>query len=59
MTGIEARLEDTEAKLARTVERINALAEERQQSIQEALRLEGEVRLLKRLKDEEDGQNTH
>ncbi len=56
---VDRKLKDKEAKLAHTVERINALAEERQQLLQEALRIEGEIRLLRQLKDEENGQNAH
>ena len=47
-TGLDAALK----KQAALVERINGLAEERQQLLQEALRMEGEIRVLRSLGEE-------
>lgn len=55
---LAARLEAAISKQAHLVERVNALAAEQQQVLQEALRVEGEIRLLKTMQAEgEKGDN--
>jgi hypothetical protein len=49
---IKNRLKERQDALQNLVERINALAGEREQLVQEALRMEGEIRLLKKLEAE-------
>jgi hypothetical protein len=49
---INTLLKERQETLQRQVERINALAEERQNLFNEALRVEGEIRMLKQLEAE-------
>ena len=49
---IKEQLEDAKKKQAELVNRINALAEEKQMLLQEALRNEGEIRVLTKLEKE-------
>lgn len=46
---IAKELQDTKTKQAQIVDKINILEQQKQQLLQEALKLEGEIRLLKRL----------
>mgnify|MGYP001617155359 CR=1 FL=1 len=46
---LQVALKDARAKQAQIVGKINALEQEKQQLLQEALKLEGEIRLLLRL----------
>ena len=48
--NIEQQLKETQAKQQELVDRINALAEERQMLLEEVLRLGGEIRLLRKMK---------
>ncbi len=50
---IAQELQEAKAKQAEIVRKINALDQERQQRVQEALKLEGEIRLLIRLNKSE------
>jgi len=55
---IAKELEETKQRQVEVVNRINALDQERQALLQEALKLEGEIRVLARLsKKEEDGRS--
>jgi hypothetical protein len=47
--NVEEFLKEAQGKQQATVERINTLDREKQQLLQEALKLEGEIRVLKRL----------
>ena len=49
MMDIEKELADAKRKREEIVNRINQLAEQRQMLLQEALRLDGEVRVLERM----------
>ena len=49
---IKEQLEDAKKKQAELANRINALAEEKQMLLQEALRNEGEIRVLTKLEKE-------
>jgi len=51
---IAKELQEAKQKQVETVKRINDLERQRQQLIQEALRLEGEIRLLSRLSENGD-----
>uniref|UniRef100_A0A6M3KFN0 Uncharacterized protein n=1 Tax=viral metagenome TaxID=1070528 RepID=A0A6M3KFN0_9ZZZZ len=46
---ITKELQDTKTKQAQIVDKINILEQQKQQLFQEALKLEGAIRLLKRL----------
>jgi len=49
---IEKELQEAKTKQQQVVARVNALEQERQQLLQEALRLDGEIRALTRLKEQ-------
>lgn len=50
--NLTEELAEAKRKRAEIVDRINQLAEERQALLQEALKIEGEVRILERLAKE-------
>lgn len=50
--NLTQEIETTQAKLEQTVARINELEREKQSLLQESLRLDGELRALKRLQQE-------
>lgn len=59
--GVEQKLEEAEGKRQKVLNQVNAMADEiedlrqrRQAMLQEALRLDGEVRALTALKEEGD-----
>jgi len=52
---IKTELQEARQKQVQTVNRINELDAERQQLLQEALKLEGEIRALARLSSDGDG----
>ena len=53
----EQALEEAQAKQRELVEKANQLEQERQVIIQELLRLDGEIRLLKRIDEGEHNAN--
>jgi hypothetical protein len=50
---VKTRLDERLERQGQMVARINAVADERQRLIEEALRLEGEIRLLKTMEAED------
>ena len=55
MAEVNELLKEARQKQVQTVNQINELDRERQQLLQEALKLEGEVRALARLSSDGDG----
>ena len=55
MKEVKELLEEARQKQVEVVNRINEAKQQEQQLLQEALRLEGEIRLLSRLADNGDG----
>ena len=53
----EQALEEAQAKQRELVEKANQLEQERQLIIQELLRLDGEIRVLKRIDEDEHNAN--
>ena len=53
---IQKELQETTQKRAQLVKEINQLDQQRQIRLQEALRLDGEIRALERLTKQKDGQ---
>ena len=51
---IAKELQETQKKQKEIVGRINQLEQEKQQLLQEALKLEGEIRVLQRLQEVKD-----
>ena len=58
MQNIKAQLEDAQKRQQEVVAQINALEQQRQLLLQEALRLDGELRLLKRMDGDEKPTDT-
>ncbi len=52
---ITKELQEVKTKQAQIISRINTLEQEKQQLVQEVLRLEGEVRLLLRMNGKKEG----
>jgi len=50
--NIEQHLKETKARLQQTVDRTNSLEREKQQLLQEMLRIDGQIKLLEELKKE-------
>lgn len=55
--NIKKSLEEAQAKQRKLVEKANQLEQERQMILQELLRLDGEIRLLKRMDEDEHKAN--
>ena len=55
---IEAQLEDAQKRQQEVVAQINALDQQKQLLLREALRLDGELRLLKRMDGDEKPTDT-
>ena len=53
----EQALEEAQAKQRELVDKANQLDLERQQTLQELLRLDGEIRLLERINEDEHNAN--
>ena len=53
MQNIKEQLKDAQKRLQEVVTQINGLEQQRQLLLQEALRLDGELRLLKRMDGDE------
>ena len=49
MQDIKSQIEDAEKRQREVVEQINALEQQRQLLLQEALRIDGELRVLRRM----------
>ena len=49
MQNIKSQIEDAEKRQREVVEQINALEQQRQLLLQEALRIDGELRVLRRM----------
>jgi len=52
---LKKKLEEAKARRQQLVEQVNKLAEQRQHLLQEALKYEGEVRVLEEMVKEEKG----
>jgi hypothetical protein len=52
---VDAMLKDAQDRLQRTADKINALEADKQEAFKEALRIEGEIRLLKQLTADSGG----
>ena len=52
--NIPKRLEEAKARRGQLIEQVNQLAEQRQLILQEAMRCDGEIRLLEELAKEEE-----
>ncbi len=53
----EQALEEAQAKQRELVEKVNQMEQEKQQILQELLRLDGEIRVLKRIDEDEHNAN--
>ena len=58
MQNIKAQLEDAQKRQQEVVAQINALDQQKQLLLREALRLDGELRLLKRMDGDEKPTDT-
>jgi len=58
MQNIKAQLEDAQKRQQEVVAQINALDQQKQLLLREALRLDGELRLLKRMDGDEKPADT-
>ena len=58
MQNIKAQLEDAQKRQQKVVAQISTLDQQRQLLLQEALRLDGELRLLKRMDGDEKPADT-
>ena len=52
MQDVKSQIEDTEKRQREVVAQINALEQQKQLLLQEALRIDGELRLLKRMEND-------
>lgn len=55
MTDIKEQLADAEKRQREVVAQINAIAEQRGLLLQEAFKIEGEIRILRRINGDEKG----